>query len=65
MLSGAALSGLDRADYESNLFWESREVEVSIKLVEKFGIPHLLVYCTSNGTQFFVFEILHVGFFKP
>ena len=23
----------------------------------------LLVYCTSNGTQFFVFKILHEGFF--
>ena len=23
----------------------------------------LLFYCTSNGTQFFVFKILHEGFF--
>ena len=23
----------------------------------------LLVYCTSNGTQFFVFKILHEGFY--
>ena len=26
-------------------------------------IFRLLVYCTSNGTHFFVFKILHEGFF--
>ena len=26
-------------------------------------VTKLLVYCTSNGTQFFVFKILHGGFF--
>ena len=46
MLSGARLSGLDRDDYESNLFWESSEVDVSNKEVEKFGIPHLIHYHT-------------------
>ena len=40
MLSGTGLSGSDRDDNESNLFWVSREVEVSNKVVEKFGIPH-------------------------
>ena len=26
-------------------------------------VLYVLVYCTSNGTQFFVFEILHEGLF--
>ena len=42
MLSGTGLSGSDRDDNESNLLWVSREVEVSNKVVEKFGIPHLI-----------------------
>ena len=42
MLSGTGLSGSDSDDNESNMFWVSREVEVSNKVVEKFGIPHLI-----------------------
>ena len=42
MLSGTGLSGSDRDDNELNLFWVSREVEVSNSVVEKFGIPHLM-----------------------
>ena len=42
MLSGTGLSGSDRDDNETNLYWVSREVEVSNKVVEKFGIPHLI-----------------------
>ena len=42
MLSGTGLSGSDRDDNELNLFWVSREVEVSNSVVEKFGIPRLM-----------------------
>ena len=42
MLSVAGLSGSDRDDNESNLFWVSREFKVSNKVVEKFGIPCLI-----------------------
>ena len=40
ILSGTGLSGLDRDDNKSNLLWVSREVDVSNKVMEKFGIPH-------------------------
>ena len=42
MLSGTGLSGSDRGDNESNLFWVSRDFEVSNKVVEKFSIPLLI-----------------------
>ena len=42
VLSGTGLLWLDRDDKESNLFWMSREDEVSIKVVEKSDIQDFI-----------------------
>ena len=60
MLSGTGPSGSDRDDKESNLLWVSREVEVSNKVVEKFGIPHLIYSGTMPGIV-----LTHIYFDAP
>ena len=63
ILSGTWLSGWDRGDKESNLFWVSGEDEISNKVLEMFGIQMCysiyLKLTEINGIDMTNANILH------